>query len=97
MGPGMSSNQCPDCAAPFDAITRHHPDCFSCHGDTSRPCLACYGALCTDCGCFTLDGEPYSDDPPPEVKLAVAVALNAKTIDEAKWEQSLQRKPKGTP
>jgi hypothetical protein len=48
--------------------------------------MACYGAYCGACGCPSINGEPYSDDADPELKLAAALRLGAVTIDEALWE-----------
>ena len=80
------SQPCPQCGEP--SYTVHTADCWSCHGDTSRPCLCCYGGHCWECG--GLAGEPYSDDPPPEFKLAIAQALGVMTMDEGLWELDIR-------
>ena len=76
--------ECPACGA-FE-VRAHTADCFSCHGDTARACQACFGGYCAHCGVSMLPGEPYSDDPPPEVKLAIAQALGMLTLDEVLWQ-----------
>lgn len=78
---------CPNCGDVN--VVKHAHDCFSCRGDTARPCQACYGGYCGACGCTVLDGEPYSDDAPPEIMLAILPALTAlglATRDEMQWE-----------
>lgn len=55
-------------------MSNHDPDCYSCHGNTDRPCIACFGDCCCACG-SSLPGEPYSDDPTPEYMADFARAV----------------------
>jgi hypothetical protein len=83
----QSSQPCPQCGEP--SYTVQTADCWSCRGDTSRPCLCCYGGTCQDCG-YIVPGEWYSDDVPPEFKLDIAQALGAMTMDEGLWELDMR-------
>ncbi len=57
--------ECPNCGSSgLSGLIVHNPDCSSCHGETGRACLACYGGFCSECGVSVLPRSPYSDDCP---------------------------------
>jgi hypothetical protein len=87
--------ECTDCGDPLGVVA-HCEQCFSCHGDVSHCCQACYGGYCAGCGAKTLPGPSYSDDPPLEVKLAVARALGASTLDASTLDEVMWKMEEGT-